>query len=94
MIYTPDDNKEKSYPLLTGLWAVCVTRDWTMSIDYDEAQIRYVAKLDWTTEHLPPSIVPFMPKQPMTTEEAAAFFSKLNSECVTVVAGFRYPTSA
>jgi len=91
MLYTPDDNKEKSYPLLTGIWGISVARNWTMSVNYDAAQIRYVAQLDWTAEHLPPSIVPFMPKQPMTTEETAAFFSKLNSECVAIVAGRRYP---
>jgi hypothetical protein len=41
--------------------------------------------LDWATEPAPQRVEPFQPREPITTEEAAAFFSEFASECEAVL---------
>lgn len=80
MIYTPNDDESKPVGFF-DCWGLRAALNWLKSIGNDAAQIHYVAYLDWKTEHLPESVLPFLPKETMTTEQATAFFDDFTAEC-------------
>jgi hypothetical protein len=83
MIYTTND-KPDSFPKRAELRGLTAAANWIDGRDPQE--IRYVARLDWTCEHLPPSILPFLPGEAMTTEEANEFFAAFTGECRVALA--------
>ena len=79
MIYTPNDDESKPVGFF-DCWGLRAALNWLKSIGNDAAQIHYVAFLDWKTEHLPESVLPFLPEEIMTTEQATAFFDDFTAE--------------
>jgi hypothetical protein len=80
MIYKPDNDKPNSKPFLAQLRGIAAHNDWLKTIGDDIHQRTYVDSLDWTSEHLPESIIPFLPAETMTTDEAAEFFSEFTTK--------------
>jgi hypothetical protein len=91
MIYATDNDRSKSFLDRAKLQGIMMYAGWLQSIGDDIQQIRYVDRFDWTTEHLPPSIIPFLPAEPMTRDEADTFFGQFKTESREALARLQPP---